>query len=110
VIDEAMKEEIRVTVIATGFGKTEEKALSRFRGKTPPISISMRESSLRESGLRENILRDSTLRENRDLPTFMRRVKANERYDELKLVESPDFSAEDEDRFDIPTFMRKQAD
>ena len=100
VIDEAMKEEIRVTVIATGFGKTEEKALSRFRGRTAPISFSMRESSLRESPLRDN----------RDLPTFMRRVKVNERYDELKLVESPDFSTEDEDRFDIPTFMRKQAD
>jgi cell division protein FtsZ len=120
VIDEAMKEEIRVTVIATGFGKTEEKALSRFRGRTPPISISMRESSLRESNLRESSLRESSLRESslresslresRDLPTFMRRVKVNERYDELKLVESPDFSAEDEDRFDIPTFMRKQAD
>jgi hypothetical protein len=105
VIDEAMKEEIRVTVIATGFGKTEEKTFSRFRGRTPPISISMRESSLKESGLRE-----SNPRENRDLPTFMRRVKVNERYDELKLVESPDFSTEDEDRFDIPTFMRKQAD
>ena len=100
VIDEAMKEEIRVTVIATGFGKTEEKSFSRFRGRTAPISISMRESSWRENNLREN----------RDLPTFMRRVKASERYDELKLVESPDFSTEDEDRFDIPTFMRKQAD
>jgi cell division protein FtsZ len=105
VIDEAMKEEIRVTVIATGFGKTEEKTFSRFRGRTPPISISMREGSLKESGLREGNPRD-----NRDLPTFMRRTKVNERYDELKLVESPDFSTEDEDRFDIPTFMRKQAD
>jgi cell division protein FtsZ len=105
VIDEAMKEEIRVTVIATGFGKAEGKSLSRFRGRTAPISISMRESNLRESSLREG-----NLRENRDLPTFMRRVKANERYDELKLVESADFSTEDEDRFDIPTFMRKQAD
>ncbi len=100
VIDEAMKEEIRVTVIATGFGKTEEKTLSRFRGRTAPISFSMRDGSLRESALRDN----------RDLPTFMRRVRVNERYDELKLVESPDFSTEDEDRFDIPTFMRKQAD
>ncbi len=31
VIDEAMKEEIRVTVIATGFGKTEEKRTSQFK-------------------------------------------------------------------------------
>jgi len=65
---------------------------------------------LRENNLRESNLRESNLRENRDLPTFMRRVKVNERYDELKLVESADFSTEDEDRFDIPTFMRKQAD
>jgi cell division protein FtsZ len=89
VIDEAMNEEIRVTVIATGFGKAEEKRVSRYK-KVAPISFSMRE--------------------NRDIPTFMRKVKVNERFDELKLVEPPEFSVEDEDRFDIPTFLRKQAD
>jgi cell division protein FtsZ len=89
VIDEAMSEEIRVTVIATGFGKVEEKSASRFK-KVAPISFSMRE--------------------NRDIPTFMRRVKVNERFDELKLSEPPEFPVEDEDRFDIPTFLRKQAD
>jgi cell division protein FtsZ len=78
VIDEGMKEELRVTVIATGFGKVEQKSASRFK--------------------------------NRDIPTFMRRVKVNERFDELKLSEPPEFSVEDEDRFDIPTFLRKQAD
>jgi hypothetical protein len=40
----------------------------------------------------------------------MRKAKVNERFDEVKLVERPDFSLEDEDRFDIPTFLRKQAD
>ena len=89
VIDEAMKEELRVTVIATGFGKVEEKSASRFK-KVAPISFSMRE--------------------NRDIPTFMRRVKVNERFDELKLSKPPEFPVEDEDRFDIPTFLRKQAD
>jgi cell division protein FtsZ len=89
VIDEAMSEEIRVTVIATGFGKAEEKSVTRFK-KVAPMSFSMRE--------------------NRDIPTFMRRVKVNERFDELKLAEPPEFSVEDEDRFDIPTFLRKQAD
>jgi len=97
VIDQAMKEELRVTVIATGFGRAEEKAASRFK-RIAPISISVRDS-----------VRDS-IRENRDLPAFMRKVKVNERFDELKLVEPPDFSLEDEDRFDIPTFLRKQAD
>ncbi len=89
VIDQAMKEEMRVTVIATGFGKVEEKSASRFK-KVAPISF--------------------TMRENKDIPTFMRRVKVNERFDELKLAEPPEFSMEDEDRFDIPTFLRKQAD
>jgi cell division protein FtsZ len=90
VIDEVMKEEMRVTVIATGFGKTEEKvATTRFK-KVAPISFSVKE--------------------NRDIPAFMRRVKVSERYDEVKLEEPTDFSLDDEDRFDIPTFLRKQAD
>ncbi|NWF92667.1 MAG: cell division protein FtsZ [Syntrophaceae bacterium] len=89
VIDEAMKEEMRVTVIATGFGRVEEKSVSKFK-KVAPISFS--------------------IRENREISTFVRRVKVNERFDELKLAEPPEFSVEDEDRFDIPTFLRKQAD
>jgi cell division protein FtsZ len=105
VIDQAMKEELRVTVIATGFGRSEEKTLARYK-RIAPISISVRDT-IRES------IRDSVKergKENRDYPTFMRKAKVSERFDEVKLVESPDFSLEDEDRFDIPTFLRKQAD
>lgn len=108
VIDPCMKEEIRITVIATGFGKPMEKrvekpvisGMKRFspipgfkdRGKEiPPFSISVKEG-------------------NRETPTFMRRIKANERFDELKLDPPSEFSVEDDDRFDIPTFLRKQAD
>lgn len=108
VIDPSMKEDIRITVIATGFGKAVEKrvdkaassGLKRFshipgfkdRSKEiPPFSISVKEG-------------------NRETPAFMRRVKANERFDELKLDPPSDFTIEDEDRFDIPTFLRKQAD
>jgi cell division protein FtsZ len=109
VIDQAMKEELRVTVIATGFGRSEEKTLARYK-RVAPISISVRDS-IRDT-VRESI-RDSVResgKENRDYPTFMRRAKVSERFDEVKLVEPPDFSVEDEDRFDIPTFLRKQAD
>ena len=108
VIDPSMEEDIRITVIATGFGKAVEKrvdkpvpsGLKRFshipgfkdRSKEiPPFSISVKEG-------------------NRETPAFMRRVKANERFDELKLDPPSDFTIEDEDRFDIPTFLRKQAD
>jgi len=104
VVDKAMKEEIRVTVIATGFGKKEEKRTSQFK-KVAPISFGLREQNKDIShfsiGNKEN---------NRDIPAFMRRVKSSERFDELKLDPPSDFSIEDEDRFDIPTFLRKQAD
>ncbi|MBM4306155.1 MAG: cell division protein FtsZ [Deltaproteobacteria bacterium] len=108
VIDPSMREDIRITVIATGFGKAEAKkvdkptipAMKRFaqlpgfkdRSKEiPPFSISVKEG-------------------NRETPAFMRRVKASERFDELKLDPPSDFTIEDQDRFDIPTFLRKQAD
>jgi cell division protein FtsZ len=104
VVDKVMKEEIRVTVIATGFGKKEEKRTFQFK-KGAPISFGLREQNKDISdfsfGNKEN---------NRDIPAFMRKVKAHERFDELKLEQSLDFSMEDEDRFDIPTFLRKQAD
>jgi cell division protein FtsZ len=104
VVDKAMKEEIRVTVIATGFGKKEEKKTSQFK-KVAPMSFGLREQNKDIShfsiGNKEN---------NRDIPAFMRRVKSSERFDELKLDPPSDFSIEDEDRFDIPTFLRKQAD
>ena len=84
-----------------------------------PISFSIRES-LRDN-LKENpkeslkeifkeSARESNRENNREVPTFMRKAKVKERFDELKLVETPDFSMEDDDRFDIPTFLRKQAD
>jgi len=126
VIDEKMREEMRITVIATGFGKAEEKAMARAgaREKAAPISLTIRDGlrATPSETLRENFkdhLKESfkgnykeNVKENtnRDIPTFMRKAKVKERFDELKLVETPDFSMEDNDRFDIPTFLRKQAD
>ena len=97
VIDSTMQEELRVTVIATGFGKAEEKAVPSTAAATVARLKKIAPVSL-------------NTKENRDIPAFLRRVKTNERYDEVKLDESTEISGEDEDRFDIPTFLRKQAD
>ena len=104
VVDKAMKDEIRVTVIATGFGNKEEKKTSQFK-KVAPISFGLREQNKDLSHLSFN-----TKENNRDIPAFMRKVKTSERFDELRLESPSDFSVADEDRFDIPTFLRKQAD
>jgi cell division protein FtsZ len=87
VIDEKMEEEIRVTVIATGFGRMEERMLPHMK-KVAPISFS--------------------LRDNLDVPTYLR--KEREPSPEAKPEETDDLSSYDEDQFDIPTFLRKQAD
>ncbi len=99
VIDETMQEELRVTVIATGFGKVEEKV----------AAIPSPVASTVVNRFKRAIPISATAKENRDIPAFMRR-KVSERFDELKLDEPAEFPAEDEERFDIPTFLRKQAD
>ena len=129
VIDEKMHEEIRITVIATGFGREDEKMMPRTvaeKGKLADISTISIRDSLRETpkanfrvtprenfkeGFRDH-LREGAKEIDRGKPTFMRlpKGKVKERFDELKLVETPDFSMEEDDRFDIPTFLRKQAD
>jgi cell division protein FtsZ len=123
VIDPKMREEIRITVIATGFGRAEDKALPKpavaGKGKVEPISFRIRDA-LRDNGkeasrdpLKENYregLKGLSKATNREVPTFMRKAKVKERFDELKLVETADFPLESDDRFDIPTFLRKGPD
>ncbi len=90
VIDDPMGDELRVTVIATGFG-AREKSVAHHLGQVPPVALS--------------------LIDDRDIPTFARRKQENELRKTAtgkKKVES--FADFDEDRFDLPTFMRKQAD
>jgi len=124
VFDDRMHEEIRITAIATGFGRAEEKTLSKAaagKGKVEPLTFGIRQG-LRESfrvplisSAKANFKetpKNSTwenAKTDRLKPGFGG-AKAKERFDELKLVEAPDFSIEDDDRFDIPTFLRKQAD
>jgi cell division protein FtsZ len=87
VLDQKMEDEIRVTVIATGFGRMEERMLPHLK-KISPISLS--------------------LRDNFDVPAYLRRDR--EKTEEPKAEVTEEFSSLDEDQYDIPTFLRKQAD
>jgi cell division protein FtsZ len=85
VFDEAMEDTVRITVIATGF---EEQVVKR---QEDPIEI----------------VRNERLFEERSVPTFMKRKVAID-YREVKPKQtSIDL---DDERYDIPTFLRKQAD
>jgi cell division protein FtsZ len=84
VFDEAMEDSVRITVIATGFGEaavqTEEKP-----ERTRP----------------------ETLFENGATPTF---IKKNVKIDYREVKPKHASIDLDDDRYDIPTFLRKQAD
>ncbi len=93
VVDETMGEEVRVTVIATGFGDA--------MAETSP------------KGSREK-LQSAEIIEDLDVPTVMRSDKKKSA--ELKNGELRRYAAmggmgsPDEDIYDTPTFLRKQAD
>jgi cell division protein FtsZ len=91
VIDERMGEEVRVTVIATGFGKDESKRMTSVKNIAPAVIVG-----------------------DLDIPTIVRWDK--EKKSEVGMAEVQrlkplgGFNAVDEDAYDTPTFLRKQAD
>ncbi|MEE9614311.1 MAG: cell division protein FtsZ [Thermodesulfobacteriota bacterium] len=90
VFDEALVDEIRITVVATGFGKAKGEKV--YRGGVAPAVII----------------------EDLDVPTVVR--KEQEKAAQLgkgevtRLGKLGGFNAADEDHYDTPTFLRKQAD
>lgn len=85
--DESMKDGIMITVIATGFGKSEEEA----GHITPSMSVLKKESI--------------------DTPTFLRKGKEQRNIENIPVIKVgavSDFDMEDE--YDVPTFMRRTAD
>jgi len=91
VIDDTMGDEVRVTVIATGFGEAAEEA--------SPV---------------DHIPAARILAENLDVPTVIRQDKVkslNFNSGEIKrLGQYAGHKTDDEDIYDTPTFLRRQAD
>jgi cell division protein FtsZ len=99
VIDENLRNEMRVTVIATGFGKAEEleERIPESRAASPEPEKTVVHFNRKES--------------NRDIPTFMRQEKSPEVQEKpIRFSRGRTLSPLGEDEYDIPTFLRKQAD
>lgn len=99
VIDENLRGEVRVTVIATGFGRAaevEERIVEMHTVAKEPERTAVTSPRVEES---------------RDIPTFMRQEKtADGREKTLRSWRNRVFTNLGEDELDIPTFLRKQAD
>jgi cell division protein FtsZ len=94
VIDPNLEDKVRVTVIATGFGS--EHAFNDSTVTVTPVSAQVG-SAIQAGGL--------------DIPAFARKQKETGASEVIKLKKLSVLStAEDEEKFEIPTFLRKQAD
>lgn len=90
VIDPNLEDKVRVTVIATGFGERADDA----------TTVSMAQ-----------VIGASSSDARMEIPAFARKGNQTNGAEVIKLKKlSVLSSAEDEDKFEIPTFLRKQAD
>lgn len=88
-VDEQLGDNLKVTAIATGFGDRFDKEKERID--------------------REKVTRlDNTQRANWDRPTFERNREQEQR--RPTAIRQPSFLVEEEDQYDIPTFLRKSVD
>ena len=105
VIDERMKDEIRVTVIATGFGEKDER-------RQPINSLAAAAAAAAANNRGKKVVHLGTIVDDLEAPTWQRRKASSEEVEPVPLEKAAvQFSKqEDEDRFDIPTFLRRQMD
>jgi cell division protein FtsZ len=94
VIDERMKDEVRITVIATGFGDYDRDRLQ------------IKPEHNRDT---RKVVHMGTIIDDLDSPTWQRRKQNGS--EETGIRKPHAFPDEDDDgRYDIPTFLRRQAD
>lgn len=104
VIDPTMTDEIRITVIATGFG--EDREVER-----PPVPGNV--SSITSAPLKnKKVVHLGTIVDDLDTPTWQRKKQGTEETETLTLNKSTfEFRREkEEDEYNVPTFLRRQMD
>ncbi|MGE5306791.1 MAG: cell division protein FtsZ [Alphaproteobacteria bacterium] len=104
VIDENLADEIRITVIATGFGEAKEEQ------KPAPSNVS---SLVPASAKSKKVIHLGTIVDDLDTPTWQRKKQGTDEVETVTLNKT-NFqftpNQEDEDKYDIPTFLRRQMD
>ncbi len=104
VIDDRITDEIRITVIATGFGD-KEKAKKTLKGSASAESLPNPNSPPKS----RKVVHLGTIIDDIDAPTWQRKKQDSKEPDTIQL-EKPLSDPEQEDEFDIPTFLRKRMD
>jgi cell division protein FtsZ len=102
VIDDTMSDEIRITVIATGFGENREER--------KPVSTNI--SSITNAPQKsKKVVHLGTIVDDLDAPTWQRKKHGSEETETVILNKNTfQSNQESEDEYDIPTFLRRQMD
>ncbi|MGE5219932.1 MAG: cell division protein FtsZ [Chloroflexota bacterium] len=105
VIDENLTDEIRITVIATGFGEAREE-----RKPAPTVSVASVAAATQKN---RKVVHLGTIVDDLDTPTWQRKKNGSDEVETVTLNKNTfDFNAsqEEDDKYDIPTFLRRQMD
>ncbi|HXG50088.1 MAG TPA: cell division protein FtsZ [candidate division Zixibacteria bacterium] len=107
VIDESMTEEIRITVIATGFGVSKEEA----KPAAPLHQANGIPAAAAAKG--KKVVHLGTIIDDMDSPTWQRKKAGSDEVELVTLGKNTLQLAtgqEEDDKYDIPTFLRRQMD
>jgi cell division protein FtsZ len=107
VIDESLTDEIRITVIATGFGEVKEE---RKPAPQPVINVASIANAVPKN---KKVVHLGTIVDDLDSPTWQRKKSGSDQTETVTLGKSNfEFTTnqDDDDKYDIPTFLRRQMD
>ena len=111
VIDESLADEIRITVIATGFGETkEERKPAPAAASHVPSNVS---SIAHANAKSKKVVHLGTIIDDLDTPTWQRKKQGSDEVETVTLNKTSfQFTPnqEEDDKYDVPTFLRRQMD
>lgn len=115
VIDENMTDEIRITVIATGFGELrDDKKVAPVVQAPAPAPTAVNVANIASAAPKNRkVVHLGTIVDDLDTPTWQRKKAGSDEVETVTLNKTSfDFNAnqEDDDKYDIPTFLRRQMD
>ena len=112
VIDETITDEIRITVIATGFGEDKEREREKEREERKPVLPNLAPMP-NLAPKNKKVVHLGTIVDDLDTPTWQRKKQGSDEVETVTLGKVNFVSgaaAEDDDKYDIPTFLRRQMD
>jgi cell division protein FtsZ len=113
VIDESLTDEIRITVIATGFGEAREEKKPAKAASSSPLAGVAHVANIAAAQKNKKVVHLGTIVDDLDTPTWQRKKSGSDEVETVTLKPNNfEFGGnqEEDDKYDIPTFLRRQMD